>query len=172
MDQADHYLQLALLGFDAFVASAAPAALVRARPGELQLPGADAEDSRDSSVDLENETMVGSEIGGKRRSRLEIYPLVKKAGASFPDMITVGRTPNNDIVLRDVTVSRLHAFFKHPAQKRWLVADGGSKNGTKLDGVALEPRREREVDNGQIVKIGDLEMTFYTAAHLFHVLGA
>ncbi len=170
MDQADHYLQLALLGFDAFVASAAPAALVRAKPGETLLPD---EDSRDSSVDLENETMVGHEIGGKRRSRFEIFPLVKKAGASFPDMITVGRTPNNDVVLRDVTVSRLHAFFKRTADgKKWIVADGGSKNGTQLDGAHLEPRREREVDNGQVVKIGDIELTFYTAAHLFHILGA
>ncbi len=170
MDQADHYLQLALLGFDAFMASAAPAALVRARPNETSTPD---EDSRDSSVDLENETMVGSAMGGKRRSRLEIYPLVKKAGAQFPGMITVGRTPNNDIVLRDVTVSRLHAFFKRAADgKKWVVADCGSKNGTKLEGVALEPRRERDLDDGQVVRIGDLELTFYTAAHLFHMLGA
>ncbi len=168
MDQADHYLQLALLGLDAFVASAAPAALVRARPDA----GSDDDDiSHESSVDLESETMVAPITGDRKRlAKVEIYPLAKKPGASFPDMITVGRTANNDIVLRDVTVSRLHAFFRH-RDKKWVVADGGSKNGTRLDGVALEPRRERDVGSGQVVRIGDLELTFYTAAALFHVIG-
>lgn len=172
MDQAEHYLQLAKLGLDGFLASAAPAALVRARPDA----GANVDDElrRDVSVDLELdleiETMVAEMEGYRRRiARVQVYPLVKKAGASFPDMITVGRTANNDVVLRDVTVSRLHAFFRHRDGK-WVVADGGSKNGTRLDGAPLEPRRERDVDSGQVVRIGDLDLTFYTAAALFRVL--
>ena len=159
------------LGHDAFVASAAPAALIRTRPdaGATTPPPEDA--GRESSVDLDTETWVGSPDGkGRRRNRkLEIYPLAKKPNAPFPDMITVGRTPNNDIVLRDSTVSRLHAFFKHRGD-RWEVADGGSKNGTSLDGHPLSPRREKPIGSGQIVKIGDLELTFYTADDLFKLL--
>jgi hypothetical protein len=174
VEPADHYLGLVKLGREAFVASAAPAALVRVRPGAEALasgttppPG---EDSRDSSVDLHMDTYVGTPGGkGVRQRRLEIYPLLKKPSAPFPDMITVGRTPNNDIVLKDSTVSRLHAFFRHRGAA-WQVADGGSKNGTSLDGAPLAPRKERPVESGQVVKIGDLELTFYTAEELFKML--
>lgn len=173
MDPADHYLDLVKLGKDAFLASSAPAALIRTRPDPSATPPPDVDASRDSSVDLETETFVGHEPAGapaKRKSRrLEVYPLAKKPNAPFPDMITVGRTPNNDVVLRDVTVSRLHAFFKHKGAA-WQVADGGSKNGTFLDGAALAPRRETALGSGQVVKIGDLELTFYSAEDLFKLL--
>ena len=174
MDPADHYLDLVKLGRDAFLASAAPAALLRSRnePG-TPTPSPGDEGGRESSVDLETETFVGDvdAPGGRRRGRrLEIYPLAKKPNAPFPEMITIGRTPNNDIVLRDATVSRLHAFFKHPRDGRWVIADGGSKNGTFLDGAPLAARKERDVGSGQVVKIGDLELTFYTAAELFKLL--
>jgi hypothetical protein len=36
---------------------------------------------------------------------------VRKVQSTFPDMITVGRTANNDIVLADMSVSKFHAFF-------------------------------------------------------------
>jgi hypothetical protein len=181
VDPADHYLDLVKLGRDAFVASAAPAALIRTRPDAgATTPAPDGDAGRDSSVDLDTETFVGDNVGrpGRRKSRrLEIYPLAKKPAAPFPDMITVGRTPNNDIVLRDSTVSRLHAFFRHHRApdgarggEKWEVADGGSKNGTFLDGQALSPRREKPVGSGQVVKIGDLELTFYTAEDLFKLL--
>jgi len=43
---------------------------------------------------------------GRRRHRRRGLPLTKKPGASFPDRITIGRTPNNDIVIVDHSVSR------------------------------------------------------------------
>lgn len=176
MEPADRYLGLVKLGRDAFIASAAPAALVRVRPdsslgtaGTTPPPGLD-DGGRESSVDLNMDTYVGPPAGhGKRQRRLEIYPLLKKPSAPFPDMITVGRTPNNDVVLKDATVSRLHVFFRHRGAT-WQIADGGSKNGTFLDGKPLAPRRELGVDSGQTVKIGDLELTFYTAEELFKML--
>lgn len=176
MEPADHYLGLVKLGRDAFIASAAPAALVRVRPdsslgatGTTPPPGLD-DPSRESSVDLNMDTYVGSPDGRPRKQRrLEIYPLIKKPSAPFPDMITIGRTPNNDVVLKDSTVSRLHVFFRHRGVT-WQIADGGSKNGTFLDGKPLAPRRELGVESGQLVKIGDIEVTFYTAEELFKML--
>jgi hypothetical protein len=166
VDPADHYLGLVKLGRDVFMASAAPAVLVRQRRDTLTTP---ADDARESSVDLLHETLVADADGARAGRRLEIYPLVKKPNAPFPDMITIGRTPNNDVVLRDATVSRLHAFFRS-RDEGWRIADGGSKNGTFLDGAPLAPRREREVASGQLVKLGDLELTFYTAEELFKML--
>jgi hypothetical protein len=174
VDAADHYAQLARLGLDAFVAAAAPAALVRRRRSDTPTPppplGDDGDTTTEVDADHDGDTMVGMPDGTRRRSgAFEIFPLAKKPGAPFPDMITVGRTPNNDVVLRDATVSRLHAFFRQRGAG-WLVADAGSKNGSQLDGVPLEPRKERAIGGGQLVRIGDLELTFYTAAELFRVL--
>jgi hypothetical protein len=167
VDQADRYRQLALLGRDAFLASAAPAALIRRRADDASDP-LDRTGSGDR--DLDAETQVAAAVGRRRSPQgVEVYPLAKKPGASFPDMITIGRTANNDIVLRDVTVSRLHAFFRR-RDDRWVMADAGSKNGTAVEGEPLMPRREREVGSGTGVRIGDLELTFYTAAELFAVL--
>jgi hypothetical protein len=166
VDQAERYLQLALLGRSAFLASAAPAALVRRRAAGTQTDS----DSR-PALDEEVDTLVAPVLGRRRGPRgVEVYPLAKKPGASFADMITVGRTPNNDIVLRDVTVSRFHAYFRQRGDK-WIIADAGSKNGSELEGVPLEARKERELASGVAVRIGDFELTFYLSTELYGVLG-
>jgi hypothetical protein len=166
VDQAERYLQLALLGRSAFLASAAPAALVRRRADGTETDS----DSR-PALDEEVDTLVAPVLGRRRGPRgVEVYPLAKKPGASFADMITVGRTPNNDIVLRDVTVSRFHAYFRQRGDK-WIIADAGSKNGSELEGVPLEARKERELASGVAVRIGDFELTFYLSTELYGVLG-
>jgi hypothetical protein len=166
VDQAERYLQLALLGRSAFLASAAPAALVRRRAD-----GTDTETDSRPAVDEEVDTLVAPVLGRRRGPRgVEVYPLAKKPGASFADMITVGRTPNNDVVLRDVTVSRFHAYFRQRGD-RWIVADAGSKNGSELEGVPLEARKERELASGVALRIGDFELTFYLSGELYGVLG-
>jgi len=166
VDQAERYLQLALLGRSAFLASAAPAALVRRRADGTETDS----DSR-PALDEEVDTLVAPVLGRRRGPRgVEVYPLAKKPGASFADMITVGRTPNNDIVLRDVTVSRFHAYFRQRGEK-WIVADAGSKNGSELEGVPLEARKEKELASGVAVRIGDFELTFYLSTELYGVLG-
>ena len=166
MDQAERYLQLALLGRTAFLASSAPAALVRRRA-----EGQDTDTDSRSGVDEEVDTLIAPVLGRRRGPRgLEVYPLSKKPGASFADMITVGRTPNNDVVLRDVTISRFHAYFRQRGDK-WIVADAGSKNGSEMSGEPLEARKERELVSGTALRIGDLELTFYLANDLYGILG-
>jgi pSer/pThr/pTyr-binding forkhead associated (FHA) protein len=82
------------------------------------------------------------------------------AGARFlldTSVTTVGRHPNADIFLDDVTVSRRHAEFSRHGQS-FIVRDLGSLNGTYVGGVRIE---ESLLDDGAEVQIGKFRLTFY-----------
>jgi hypothetical protein len=167
VDAAARYRQLVQLGRDEFLAAAAPAALVRYR--------SEADDAANSgvttlSMDEEIEETLPHSRVALDEVDLEVYPLVKKAGAAYPDRITIGRTSNNDVVVADTSVSRLHAYIRRN-EAGWAVADAGSKNGSWLRGTTLEPRREKPLASRAVLRFGDVELTFYEAADLFAALG-
>ena len=172
MDATAHYRNLVGLGRAEFLASAAPAALVRYRAGRSDL----AEGATTLTIDQEASETVEETLPHGRDAPvvddtdLEVYPLAKKPGASFPDRITIGRTPNNDIVIVDHSVSRFHAYLRLDG-KAWVVADAGSKNGSWLGSATLEPRKERKVPTKTVVRIGDVDLTFYLALDLYAALG-
>jgi len=172
VDAAAHYRQLLQLGRDEFLASAAPAALVRYR--DLDSSAASGANTLTLDQDYPDEDQSDATLPyGKHlppEVDLEVYPLTKKAGASFADRITIGRTPNNDVVINDSSVSRLHAYIRRDATG-WVVADGGSKNGSSLRGERLEPRREKPLPSRTVLRLGEVELTFYTAVDLFAALG-
>lgn len=168
MDASAHYRQLLQLGREEFLAAAAPAALVRERTAYDSNPTSGV---HTLTMDQEmEETLPNGRDTSSPLSDFEIYPLSKKAGASFPDRITIGRTSNNDIVIPDTSVSRLHAYVKRDGE-RWLVADAGSKNGSWLAGKALAARKERPLPSRAVLRLGDVDLTFYLAADLFEALG-
>lgn len=161
MDLLEHYRSLARLGLDEFMRDAAPAALLRNRPGDTS-----------GFPNEEEETFVGmdfEEAPDLKTERMVIHPLEKKKGAPFSDMITVGRTANNDVVLNDITVSRFHAYFKKRGED-WVVCDAGSKNGTQVNGRRLDARKERKIENGTTVRIGDIETMFHLRDDLFEIM--
>ena len=85
-----------------------------------------------------------------------------KAGARFlldSDVTTVGRHPNADIFLDDVTVSRKHAEF-HRHGNSFQVQDLASLNGTYYDGVRIESAL---LEEGAEVQIGKFRLTFYSS---------
>ncbi|MEO8699213.1 MAG: FHA domain-containing protein [Kofleriaceae bacterium] len=171
MDAAAHYRYLASLGQDEFLASAAPAALVRFRERQAGPEGGDRTLTLDEpGEETVDETMPHGRVTLGELVEMAIYPLAKKPGASFPDRITIGRTANNDIVVEDHSVSRLHAYVKAQGNG-WVVADGGSKNGSWLRGEVLEARRERPITSRMVLRLGDVDLTFYLAADLYAVLG-
>lgn len=89
---------------------------------------------------------------------------VRKLQSSFPSMITIGRTRNNDVVIADPMVSKFHAYFRiHEGM--WLLADAGSANGTKVNDTEL-PRKgaPSTVRFGDRVSFGDSLLTFMDAA--------
>jgi pSer/pThr/pTyr-binding forkhead associated (FHA) protein len=64
--------------------------------------------------------------------------------------LTIGRVQGNDIFLKDMTVSRLHATIAVKGQNLF-VFDQGSKNGTMVNGARVT---SAQLNNGDIVKIG------------------
>jgi len=171
VDAAAHYRHLVALGRDEFLASAAPAALVRYRAADLGSDAADHALSIDEQVgEPIEETMPLGQVMLPDVLAMEVFPLLKKPGASFPDRITIGRTPNNDVVIADPSISRLHAYLRRQGGG-WVVADGGSKNGSWLRGEPLEPRREKPISTRAVLRLGDVDLTFYLAADLYAALG-
>ena len=74
-------------------------------------------------------------------------------------MTTVGRHPDRDIFLDDITVSRRHAEFLHGADGLYSVRDVGSLNGTYVN-------RERAdtavLHHGDEVQIGKFKLVFFS----------
>jgi FHA domain-containing protein len=163
---AAYYRKLVQLGRDEFLAASAPAAFVRFRRLEDELTPGEIEDEtvEDTTMPVAREPLEPGEAD------LDVYPLAKKPGASFPDRITIGRTANNDIVIPDHSISRLHAYARKAADG-WVVADAGSKNGSWLRGEPLDARKEKPVSSRAILRLGEVDLTFYTATDLFAALG-
>jgi FHA domain len=85
---------------------------------------------------------------------------LRKVSDTFPHMITLGRTGNNDLVVADSSISKLHAIFTHSAQKGFELADAGSKNGTWVAGRQLVARGEATaVRLGDRIRVGRIEFT-------------
>jgi pSer/pThr/pTyr-binding forkhead associated (FHA) protein len=92
-------------------------------------------------------------------------------GARFlldADVTTVGRHPEADIFLDDVTVSRRHAeFLRHGTA--FEVKDLGSLNGTYFDGVRIDAGL---LSDGAEVQVGKFRLTFYASRQdLAHLAG-
>jgi pSer/pThr/pTyr-binding forkhead associated (FHA) protein len=69
---------------------------------------------------------------------------------------TLGRHPDSDIFLDDVTVSRRHATIKHSGDT-FEISDAGSLNGTYVDRERVETARLHDMSE---VQIGRFVLTF------------
>ncbi len=77
-----------------------------------------------------------------------------RAGEAFPidgDRLTVGRRPDSDIFLDDVTVSRDHAVLVRRGND-YFLDDCGSLNGTYVNRRRIESHRLADGDELQIGK--------------------
>ena len=80
-------------------------------------------------------------------------------GAEFVvggDVLRVGKAPDNDLVIADETVSRVHFEIVRDA-KGYLVRDLHSTNGTFLDGAEI---KEAYLRAGSVVAAGAVELKF------------
>ena len=115
--------------------------------------------SIDANVTAEEQDSIAALPSG---SALLVVRRGPNAGARFlldADLTTVGRHPNADIFLDDVTVSRRHAqFLRHG--RTFEVKDLGSLNGTYFDGERIETAM---LSDGAEVQVGKFRLTFYAS---------
>lgn len=72
--------------------------------------------------------------------------------------ITVGRDPESDIFLNDVTVSRVHARL-HIDGDDVTIVDAGSLNGTYVNNEVVA---RASLSSGDSVQVGRFQMVFVT----------
>ena len=111
-------------------------------------------------VDLDSETthdIDRSDFGP--HEGLFVVPQGPKAGARYSlddDLVTVGRHPESDIFLDDITVSRRHAEVRRDGARYW-VRDVGSLNGTYVN---RERADDRELIDGDELQVGKFKLVF------------
>jgi FHA domain/zinc-ribbon domain len=82
-----------------------------------------------------------------------------RVGESFPldgDRMTIGRRPDSDVFLDDVTVSRDHALLVKRSGDYYLD-DLGSLNGTYVNRHRIESHR---LEDGDELQVGKFKLTF------------
>ena len=72
--------------------------------------------------------------------------------------INVGRSPDNDLQLNHGSVSKIHAALMMNREGTLLVADTGSTNGTYINGRRIAYGEARQIEEGDSVGFGDVEV--------------
>ena len=84
-------------------------------------------------------------------------PLALKPGGK---RLSVGRVSDNNLSLNDASVSKIHAALTMNQQGTLLVADTGSTNGTYINGRRISYGEARQIEDGDVVGFGDVEVRF------------
>jgi hypothetical protein len=89
------------------------------------------------------------------------------------EALTVGRRPDCELPLTDVSVSTQHAVLRwHAPTSTCCVTDLQSTNGTHLNGQPLTPMQEHVVRDGDVLSFGDVDFGFFVARSLWARLAA
>jgi pSer/pThr/pTyr-binding forkhead associated (FHA) protein len=111
------------------------------------------------------------------RARRDALPFdfvpVKKSPTNLSNnLVTLGRTDTNDVVIASSEVSKLHALFMLDRASGLLtITDAGSTNGTKVNGRTLTPRTEAEpLRGGEELLLGTVKLVFHVPATLHDFL--
>jgi len=87
--------------------------------------------------------------------------IVKSGGATreialVKETFSIGRTPENDLEVKDSLISRKHSSIVKKGD-RFVIYDLGSSNGTFVNREKIEMK---VLDPGDIIRIGDTEITY------------
>lgn len=119
-------------------------------------------DDRPTRVTTIRQMLAGTPLGTE--CMVEIYGAhIGRKTDLYEDVITIGRDPDNTIILDSDSVSRRHARIERFRESRYIV-DLNSTNGTYVNDVPVAPRAPLE--SGSFIKIGDTIFKYLTGDNI------
>ena len=104
--------------------------------------------------------------------RRAIYPLLRKSHAPksvAPNIYTVGRTSENDLVMTDFAMSRHHAEIRIK-RDRYFIKDCKATNSCSRNNERVAPGQEVEIFIGDMVSFGRFSFHFTPAHEVYEQL--
>ncbi len=91
-----------------------------------------------------------------------VVPITVTNRNLYEDRVLIGRSASCDIRLVSPLVSKLHAcvMVEDEEGAGWRLADQGSSNGTRLNGIELDPKRLYRLRPNDEVLFGDVTALF------------
>lgn len=111
-----------------------------------------------------------SSLSKSHDDEIEVMPIVKAAGNPYPDRVSVGRARNCDLVMRDPSISKLHAHFRRRDGGGFDLVDLDSQNGTHVNGARLAAHTPHPLTIGDEIVFGVLRAMFVDAGRLYDLL--
>ena len=108
------------------------------------------------------------------KTEITLHDLVMTARITMPDethelqlrlqpggrRLTIGRATDSDLHLDHASVSKIHAALMLNREGTLLVSDTGSTNGTYINGRRIAYGEARQIEEGDVVGFGDVEIRF------------
>jgi hypothetical protein len=129
-----------------------------------------AENPEKLPIGFETAVVDFSKPKGPEPVEFEVLEVVKARGNPYPDRISVGRARNCDMVMRDPSVSKLHAHFRTRVEGGFDLVDLGSANGTRINGRQLTAHELEWVSPGDTIQFGAVLAKLVDADALFDIL--
>ena len=121
---------------------------------------------------VEDEQVLEQLREGKVRSEVleaRVIEITKRKDIAEPDKITIGRSPDNDIVVYNKLVSRKHAYLKVSSEDQTcFLVDAGSSNGTFLNDNKITPHEKYQLTDADEISIGPETKVLFFASRAFH----
>lgn len=98
-----------------------------------------------------------------------VIEIGKRKGDVNSEVVSLGRAPDNDIVLYNKLVSRSHAkLYLPPSGHPCSLEDTGSTNGTYVNGRQLVPQDKYHLRDGDHISFGPETKVIFFSAKAFH----
>jgi hypothetical protein len=119
---------------------------------------------------MDDRNSVGAMQRGLGKKTILDLRVIEMSTKSPPSgRISIGRSPNNDIVFHSKFVSKCHACLRiSPPQNYRYLVDMGSTNGTSVNGHQLPPHQEYRLADGDDISFGPRTRVVYFSPEGFY----
>lgn len=93
--------------------------------------------------------------------------LCKRPGNPYAHLISIGRSPSNDISIGVDSVSKVHGYFARE-DAEWCFTDHSSTNGSLLNDEPVRSGQKNTLHDGDVLQLGlEVSLEFFTPKRLY-----